>query len=102
MPHRPRANSLPRLPGVPPQKRKTEARPAVILGLQGSLPEPPATPAKTQNFLCVLFRVGFPKQPAEPAALTEPPRLRGLRSTKNTGRAATAAAKSGSGFGASY
>ena len=29
-------------------------------------PEPPAVP---QNFLAYLFRVGFPKQPAEPAAL---------------------------------
>ena len=69
---RPGPQSFPASPRVFPQKRKTDARPAVILGLQGSLPEPPATPAKTQNFVCVLFRVGFPKQPAEPAALTEP------------------------------
>src|SRR4029450_4500890 len=62
----PRPKSFPASPRVFPQKRKTDARPAVLLGLRGSLPEPPATPAKTQNFLRVLFRVGFPKQPAEP------------------------------------
>jgi hypothetical protein len=37
----PGPKSFPASPRVFPQKRKTDARPAVILGLQGSLPDPP-------------------------------------------------------------
>src|SRR5215510_9554276 len=54
-------------PALPRKKRKTDARPVVILGLQGASPEPPDQPAITEKFLRVLFRVGFPKQPAKAA-----------------------------------
>jgi hypothetical protein len=98
----PGPKSFPASPRVFPQKRKTDARPAVILGLQGSLPDPLDPPAKTEKFCACSIGPGFPEQPAEPAGLAEPPRLRGLRRTKHTGRAATAAAQSGRVFGASY
>src|SRR5215510_11477856 len=38
----PGPTAFPASPRASPHKRKTDARPAVILGLQGSLPEPPA------------------------------------------------------------
>jgi hypothetical protein len=95
----PRPTAFPASPRVFPHKRNTDARPAVILGLQGSSPEPPDQPAKTQNFLRVLFRVGFAKTAGRAGGSGRAAKTEGLRRTNNTSRAATT---TGRGFDASY
>ena len=85
----PGPTAFPASPRVFPQKRKTDARPAVILGLLGSLPEPPAMPAKTQNFLRVLFSRGFSKTAGRAGGSGRAAKTEGLRRTNNTSRAAT-------------
>jgi hypothetical protein len=98
-PHRAKAKILPRLSPRFPAQEENCCPTGWDTRAAGLFARAAGTPAKTQNFLRVLFRVEFAKTAGRAGGSGRAAKTAGLRRTTNTGRAATT---TGRVFDASY